>query len=112
MPLHKNRKRKRGYNQAEIIAEELGKILGLPVYTELLTRVRDTMPQKMLNQTERKNNLKKAFKTTKSSVQLQYILIVDDIYTTGSTLDAAAAALIEAGSKGVYTCCVSMGRGY
>lgn len=112
VPLHKNRKRKRGYNQAEIIAEELGKILGLPVYTDLLARVRDTMPQKMLNQTERKNNLKKAFKTTESSVQLQYILIVDDIYTTGSTLDAAAAALIEAGSKGVYTCCVSMGRGY
>ena len=74
VPLHKNRKRKRGYNQAEVIAEELGKILGLPVYTDLLTRVRDTMPQKMLNQTERKNNLKKAFKTTKSSVQLQYIL--------------------------------------
>lgn len=111
VPLHKKRRRKRGYNQAEILAKELGRILDIPVHTDLLVRVRNTKPQKELNAAERKNNLKKAFKTTKSSVQLQYILIVDDIYTTGSTLDAAAAALAEAGVSEVYTCCVSMGRG-
>lgn len=111
VPLHKKKKQKRGYNQAEILAEELGRILDIPVYANLLIRVKNTKPQKALNLSERKNNLKKAFKTTKSSVQLQYILIVDDIYTTGSTLDAAAFALLEAGALGVYTCCVSMGRG-
>lgn len=112
VPLHKKRKRKRGYNQAEVLAKELGRILGLPVDTELLVRVRDTSPQKILNDAERKNNLKKAFKTTKSVVQLQYILVVDDIYTTGSTVDAVAKILLEAGVLEVYTCCISIGKGY
>lgn len=109
VPLHKKRKKKRGYNQAELLAKELGRILGLPVYTNLLVRVRDTRPQKTLNDTERKNNLKEAFKTTENIVQLQYILVVDDIYTTGSTLDAAALALNRAGAAGVYTCCIGIG---
>lgn len=112
IPLHKKRKQKRGFNQAEILAKELGRCLGIPVRTDLLVRVMDTKPQKILNDTERKNNLKKAFKTTKSVVQLKYILIVDDIYTTGSTLDAAAAVLKESGVWEVYTCCISIGRGY
>ena len=109
VPLHKKRKRRRGYNQAELLAKELGKLLGLPVRTDLLVRVRDTKPQKTLNDTERKNNLKEAFKTTENIVQLQYVLVVDDIYTTGSTLDAAASALIQAGAAGVYTCCIGIG---
>lgn len=110
IPLHRNRKRKRGYNQAEILAEEIGKILGLPVYTKFLIRVRDTKPQKMLNDAERKNNLKKAFKMAENIVQLNRVLLVDDIYTTGSTLDAAASVLKAAGVPHVYTCCISIGK--
>ena len=109
VPLHKKRKRKRGYNQAELLAKELGRLLEIPVDTGLLVRVRDTKPQKTLNDIERKNNLKEAFKTTQNIVQLNYILVVDDIYTTGSTLDAAAKALTDASAKGVYTCCISIG---
>lgn len=109
VPLHKKRKRRRGYNQAQLLAKELGKLLAIPVDTGLLVRVRDTKPQKTLNDTERKNNLKEAFKTTQNIVQLNHILVVDDIYTTGSTLDAAAEALTDAGANGVYTCCINIG---
>ena len=110
VPLYKKKQRKRGYNQAQVLAKELGRIWDLPVYTDLLVRIRDTKPQKMLNDTERKNNLKRAFKTTKNIVQLKHILLIDDIYTTGSTLDAAAAALLAAGAGEIYTCCISIGK--
>ncbi|MCI9209970.1 MAG: ComF family protein [Eubacterium sp.] len=110
IPLNKNRKKKRGYHQAGLLAEETGKLLGIPVYTNVLVRIRDTRPQKTLNDTERKNNLKKAFKTTENVVQLKSVLLIDDIYTTGSTLDAAASVLLEAGVSQVYTCCISIGR--
>lgn len=110
VPLHKNKKKKRGFNQAEVFAKELGEILDIPVHTTLLIRSRDTKPQKTLNDTERKNNMKRAFKTTENIVQLKYILLVDDIYTTGSTLHAAAAVLKEAGAMEVYAFCVSIGK--
>ena len=109
VPLHKRRRKKRGFNQAEVLAKELGRELGIPVLTNLLIRVRDTRPQKELNEAERKNNLKRAFKISGSIVQLNYILLLDDIYTTGSTLDAAAAALLAAGAREVYACCVGIG---
>ncbi len=110
IPLYKRKQKKRGYNQAQVLAKELGKIWDLPVYTNLLIRIRDTKPQKMLNDTERKNNLKKAFKTTQNIVQLEHILLIDDIYTTGSTLDAAAAVLLDAGAEEIYTCCIGIGK--
>lgn len=110
IPLYKKKQKKRGYNQAQVLAKELGRIWNLPVYTDLLVRTRDTKPQKMLNDAERKNNLKKAFKTSENIVQLECILLIDDIYTTGSTLDAAAAALLKAGAKEIYTCCISIGK--
>lgn len=109
VPLHRKRKSKRGYNQAEILAKELGRLLELPVYTDILIRTKDTKPQKLLNDAERKNNLKKAFKTAKNVVKLEYILVVDDICTTGSTLDAVAEVLLGAGALKVYACCVSIG---
>lgn len=112
IPLHKKRRRQRGYNQAEIIAEEMGRLLRLPVYKNLLIRCVHTRPQKELNDKERKNNLKKAFKMSENNVQLDHILLVDDIYTTGSTMDGAAAALLEAGVSEVYFVSVSIGRGY
>lgn len=110
VPLYKKKQRKRGYNQAQLLAKELGRIWELPVYSNLLVRIRDTKPQKMLTDLERKNNMKKAFKTTENIVQLEHILLIDDIYTTGSTLDAAAAVLLAAGAEEIYTCCISIGE--
>lgn len=112
IPLHWTKKRQRGYNQAQLLAAEIGKQTGLPVYPNLLKRTRKTKAQKNLNEIERKNNLKRAFKTQENNVQLSYILLVDDIYTTGSTINEAALELEKAGIEQVYCVSVCIGRGY
>ena len=109
IPLHKNRRKKRGYNQAAVLAEELGKILNLPVDTKMLIRVQDTKPQKTLGDVQRKQNLSHAFRTRQDKVFPNTVLLVDDIYTTGSTFDAAAKVLSDAGVSKIYTCCVGIG---
>ena len=111
VPLHRNRKKSRGYNQAECVAAELGRMMDLPVRTDILRRVTDTTAQKTLDRKERKNNLKKAFKTTQNIVQLRKVLVIDDIYTTGATIDAVASVLHRAGVAEIYSCCISIGRG-
>lgn len=112
IPLSRQRMRQRGFNQAELIARELSVQSKIPEYGKLLVRVRDTRAQKELNDKERKNNLKKAFKTMSNKVQLYHILLIDDIYTTGSTMNEAAEELKRAGAKEVYCLSVSIGRGY
>lgn len=102
IPLHKSRRRKRGYNQAELLAKTLGRLLGLPVYTEMLVRVKKTEPLKRLNASQRQNNLKKAFNVAGNDVKLKCLIIVDDIYTTGSTMEEAASALKGAGVEKIY----------
>ncbi len=105
IPLHKNRYRKRGYNQAELLAVELSRALreemSVPVM-RLLVRERATRPQKNLTPGERQNNLKGAFKIAGNSVKLKTVILIDDIYTTGSTMDSAAGCLYEAGVDKVY----------
>ena len=112
IPLSRKRMRQRGFNQAELIAVEIGRHMELPVYNDLLYRVRDTKAQKALNDEERKNNLKKAFKTRTNKVQLNHIFLIDDIYTTGSTMTEAAWELKRAGVEEIYCLSVSIGRGY
>lgn len=112
IPVHPKRKRKRGYNQAELYAKELGKLLELPVDGESLVRVVNTTPQKELDDKERRNNLKKAFKIKKDSVKYKKALVVDDVYTTGSTIDAAAELLRDAGADKIYFLSVTIGEGY
>ncbi len=112
VPLHKKRQKKRGYNQAELFAGRLCALCGVPLENRLLYRVKNTAPLKKLSAKERKNNLKKAFKVGKNIVKLKRVLLVDDIYTTGSTLNAAAAVLKEAGVGEVYVLCISIGSGF
>lgn len=109
IPLHKARKRRRGYNQAQALADVLGRQLGIRVESRLLKRVKKTVPQKYLNREMRQNNLKKAFKLCRNDVKLNTIIVIDDIYTTGSTIDAAAAALREAGVRKVYFIALAAG---
>lgn len=111
VPLHPKRRRKRGYNQAELFARELGYALHIPVRTDIVRRSVNTRPQKELNDIQRKKNLKKAFTITGNIVQLKKVLLVDDIYTTGSTVDAVSELLHAAGVQQIYVLCISIGRG-
>lgn len=111
VPLSKKRRRSRGYNQAQLLAEALAELTGVPAENHLLLRVADTSPQRRLSAKERKNNLKNAFQMSKKIVQLEKVLLIDDIYTTGSTADAAAETLMRAGVKKVYILCICIGGG-
>lgn len=111
VPIHASRMRSRGYNQAEAIAEALGNKLGIPVRTDIIKRYRKTAPQKNLNHGERQNNLKKAFKILRNDVKLDTIVIIDDIYTTGSTVDAVAKELRKTGITNIYYVALAVGKG-
>ncbi len=111
IPLHKSRMRNRGYNQAQLIAKVVGANMGIPVYDKLLLRVKNTMPLKQQNPEERQNNLKKAFNIPQNDVKLNKVVIIDDIYTTGSTIDEAAVTLKQHGVKEVYFIALACGKG-
>lgn len=111
VPVHKAKMRERGFNQAELLAKELGKQLELPVNDKLIIRCKETTPQKQLNSKERKNNLKKAFKISNNDVKLKKVILVDDIYTTGATIDSISAVLKNAGVSNVYFVSISIGEG-
>ena len=111
VPMYLPKQRKRGYNQAESFAKALGRRLMLPVDTTLVKRVKDTTPQKELNDQERINNLKSAFQKNKSVVQYSHILVVDDIYTTGSTAMAVAEELIKINPCRIYFLSICIGKG-
>lgn len=111
VPLHKKKLKKRGYNQAELIARELSGYWGIPVVTNLVVRCKNTRPMKEIVGTDRQNNLKKAFKLGANDVELNTIIIIDDIYTTGSTIDAVSKVCLEAGITNVYFMTVSIGYG-
>lgn len=112
VPLHFRKKLSRGYNQAEIIAKAFSKELGIKMYSNLLKRHKNTRPQKELNDIQRKKNLENAFKINKNIVELKKVILVDDIYTTGSTIDACAKELLNNGTEEVYYLSISIGTGY
>lgn len=112
VPVHKSRYRKRGYNQAELLAYSITEYIDLPVDSKLLVRTKKTTAQKSLSTKERVKNLQDAFQVTKSVVQYKKIILVDDIYTTGSTADACAGALKEGGAEQVYLLCLCIGSGF
>ena len=78
----------------------------------LLKRIRNTVPQKELSDAQRQKNLKNAFQLVPDVVKYSHILLVDDIYTTGSTMDEAAKALLSGGAERVCYVCISIGAGF
>uniref|UniRef100_N2AIJ7 ComF family protein n=1 Tax=Eubacterium plexicaudatum ASF492 TaxID=1235802 RepID=N2AIJ7_9FIRM len=111
IPLSAKRLRTRGYNQADLLGKRFAELCGLTYCNKILVRVRNTVPQKELSVQERKNNLKNAFKMNKNVVNLKRILLIDDIYTTGSTIDAAALVLKQAGIEDIFYLCIGIGQG-
>ncbi len=98
IPLHSVRRRHRGYNQADRYAKGVAQTMGWKYNPDLLKRCRYTQTQTSLNRNERKTNLKDAF-VTHSDVYGKTILLVDDVFTSGSTASSAAGALKDVGAR-------------
>jgi ComF family protein len=103
VPLHTKRQRQRGYNQAELLANEVGKWQGMTVVNDALMRKKSTHTQTTLNRKQRLENLNRVFEVTNTElIHGKKILLVDDVYTTGATADQCSRALNEAGVAAVY----------
>ncbi|WP_027399194.1 ComF family protein [Anaerovorax odorimutans] len=105
VPMYIRKQRIRGYNQAELLTKYLSIYMQLPYYKKVLVRKHDTKPMNSLGVEERKENIKKAF-TVKDKwvkiIQNKKILLIDDIYTTGSTVDECSRMLLNNGADKIY----------
>ena len=110
VPLHPSRQRQRGYNQAALLARELGAYLGCPVIEGTLVRVKATAPQVGLGPRERRANVQGAFCCRDGHLRGKKILLVDDVYTTGSTLESACLAMKESGAVSVLAYTLARAR--
>lgn len=105
VPLSKNHRRERGYNQSEALAEELGKLLGIPVKS-VLEKVGENKTQHLLSAKERRRNVRNVYRAS-AEVRGKKILLVDDIVTTGATLRECAGQLYRAGAQRVFALCAA-----
>jgi ComF family protein len=117
VPIHRSKYLERGYNQAELLAKGIGGDLRIPVLTKLLVRNRKTLPQKKLSDKERLKNLSEAFSVNEQFLNteitsIKKVLLVDDIYTTGSTVEACSSLLKSHGIDEVYFIVLCIGEGY
>lgn len=103
VPLHSSKMRTRGYNQSELIAKFISKNLSIP-YVDALKRTKKTLKQSEQSKEERRKNLKDAFEIKKSPKKIIHssVLLVDDIYTTGSTVSECSKVLLNYGVSKVY----------
>jgi ComF family protein len=98
MPIHRLRRRERGFNQSALLARPIARRLGVPLDLARLRRVRPAPPQAELSQSERRRNLEGAFEARPDEAR-PHVLLVDDVCTTGTTLSVAEDALYEAGAR-------------
>jgi len=110
IPLHKKKLKKRGFNQASEIAKELSRILKIPFFDNILIKIKQTPAQMELKKEEREKNIKGIFLCQKpETIQRRKILLVDDVFTTGSTMEECAFILKKAGAKEVWGIVVARG---
>ena len=112
IPLHPARAAERGYNQAGIISEALSRRCGVPTRADLLIRTMETGRMKELSAKDRTNNMIRAFAAAGDCRGIKRVVLIDDIYTTGSTIDAASAVLRRAGIDEIYFLAVCIGGGF
>lgn len=112
VPLHKRKERQRGFNQAAMVAEIMGQKWNIPVYEGCLRKVTQTEAQKKLGAAQRRLNLKGSFAGTPGEWGLRRVLLVDDVYTTGSTIDAAAKEILCHGVEKIYYISIFVGKGF
>lgn len=111
VPLHKKRKKLRGYNQSLLLAKVLSRELGLPERSRLLERTRSTGTQSLLSKEERQSNVNDAFLVKNSNeIKDKAVLLIDDIMTTGITLNECGKALKEARAEKVIAVVIASGR--
>lgn len=110
IPLHKKKLKKRGFNQAGEIAKEFSENLKIPVFNDALIKTKQTSAQVELKKEEREENIKGVFLCQKPELVMgKKILLIDDIFTTGSTMEQCARLLQEAGAKEVWGVVVARG---
>lgn len=110
VPLHRDRHRKRGFNQAALLAKELSRQVNIPMDEAMLTRHRPTASQIGLDFDERRRNVRHAFRSAADGLAGRRVLLVDDVYTSGSTLGACAVALREGGASSVQALTLARAR--
>lgn len=103
VPLHLHRLRERGYNQCLLLAQHMARTLGIPCKKRVLRKVKPTIPQVGLSSYQRRLNIKGSFAVfDQDAVQGKRILLIDDVLTTGSTVNECAKVLVKAGADGVW----------
>ena len=106
VPLHPKKEKRRGFNQTLLLCGAISEKTGIPVLENGLRRKKDTAPQSLLSVEERKENLRDVFEAA-AGVEGKRILLVDDIFTTGTTCNECARALYRAGAAGVCVFCLA-----
>ena len=102
IPLGRKRLKERGYNQVALVARPLAYDLGLQYAPQALEKIRDTRSQVGLDVAQRRENVSKAYQAVSTLVDQRSILLMDDVATTGSTIQSSTEALLAAGAREVY----------
>lgn len=114
VPMHKKKQAKRGYNQSELMAKEVAKGLGVPYNGQVLVRNKYKAPMNKLDSNQRRMNIIDSYSIRNQGAKLcninnKSILLIDDVYTTGSTADECTKVLLDAGAKKVYLLTLAAG---
>lgn len=103
VPLHRSRQKQRGYNQSELIGESVAKLLSIPFAANILVKASESKSQSVLNRNKRLSNVDGLFNVINAEVVYgKNILLIDDIITTGSTVNQCSKALKQAGARSVF----------